>query len=356
MAETSETETQDEDDDGPRRREPARRLFAAEFNDAQHETQGEGEMAPSYVVTPLGAKVNRVFVVGVLTSNDPAGEDGSMQRAQVTDPTGVFYVTAGRYQPEALETLQELDPPQIVGVVGKARTYEPEEGTVYTSIQPETIHPMKSEDRDAWILETAEHTVDRVQAMETAYDLEEEVSVDRLVDEGLGEVHAEGIMDALSHYGRADLSSYLSLASDALGYLLPAPPQPEIHHAGEGEDEAPSAGPSPEPEAGPSPESMPDAEGQAAEPTAPAADEPEPSTGAEPASDEGSAGPADVDAEAVVFGLVEELDEGKGADWEDIVEEAQTEGFSEEEVEETMNHLMDRGRVFEPVLGKLKAT
>jgi RPA family protein len=352
MAETSSEESGSEDD-GPRRREPALRLFAAEFNDAQHEIQGEGEMAPSYVVTPLGAKVNRAFIVGVLTSNDPAGEDGSMQRAQITDPTGVFYVTAGRYQPEALETLQELDPPQIVGVVGKARTYEPEEGTVYTSIQPETIHPMKSEDRDAWILETAQHTVERVEAMDQAYDLEEAVSARRLVDEGVDEATAEGIMDALNHYGHVDLSSYLSLVSDALGYLLPAPPEAEIHHAGEGEPETEPADPEAEPEAGPSPHAMPEADDE------PTSDAPQPDGEAEPDGGEAEApsgGPADVDPEAVVFELVEELDDGKGAPWEDIVEEAQEEGLTEEDVEETMNHLMDRGRVFEPVLGKLKAT
>lgn len=342
MAETSAREETSEDeeagDEGPRRREPAHRLFAAEFNDAQHETRGEGERAPSYVVTPLGARVSRLFLVGVLTSNDPTGEDDSMQRAQVTDPTGVFHVYAGRYQPEALETLRELDPPQIVGVVGKARTYEPEEGTVYTSVRPEAIHPLGSEDRDAWIVETAEHTLERVRAMDRAYELEEEVGVDRLVEEGLGRGEAEGVMDALSGYGPVDLPSYLSLVSDALGYLLPAPPTPEIVHAGEGEEAEPDAQ---VPEAGDS------GEGPEAREA-----EPEP----EPAEADDEAGEPDVDAEAIVFDLVERLDEGEGAAWEAIVDEAQEQGLSEEQVEETMNLLMDRGRVFEPVLGKLKAT
>ncbi|PSG96930.1 hypothetical protein BRD56_08225 [Thermoplasmatales archaeon SW_10_69_26] len=355
MAESSSEEADTGDDDATRQREPAWRVFAAEFNDAQHEIQAEGEMAPSYVITPLGARANRLFVVGVLTSNDETGEDGSMQRAQITDPTGVFYVSAGRYQPEALETLRELDPPQIVGVVGKARTYEPEEGTVYTSIQPEAIHPMKSEDRDAWILQTAEATVDRVEAMDQAFDLEEEVSARRLIDDGVDERTAQGIMDALDFYGRVDLSSYLSLVSDALGYLLPAPPTPEIHHAGEGEDEGQPGSTAP---GEPSPEAMPDTTADAG--PAPEPDTtPQPEPGSDPetdTSDDTGGAPAGVDPEAVVFDLVEELDEGKGAPWEEIVDQAREEGLSEEQVEETMNHLMDRGRVFEPVLGKLKAT
>ena len=36
------------------RREFAWRVFAAEFNDSQFEEKGTGEMAPSYVITPLG--------------------------------------------------------------------------------------------------------------------------------------------------------------------------------------------------------------------------------------------------------------------------------------------------------------
>ena len=39
------------------RREPAWRIFAAEYNDASLEIKGTGEKTPSYVVTPLGSKV-----------------------------------------------------------------------------------------------------------------------------------------------------------------------------------------------------------------------------------------------------------------------------------------------------------
>ena len=48
-------------------REPAWRVFASEFNASTLKIKGEGEKAPSYVVTPLGAMVNRLFIVGILT-------------------------------------------------------------------------------------------------------------------------------------------------------------------------------------------------------------------------------------------------------------------------------------------------
>src|SRR5437879_13045761 len=72
-------------------REVAWRLFASEYNDANLETGGTGERPPSYIVTPLGAKVNRVFVVGVITDVENVGTDGQpMWAARVSDPTGTF--------------------------------------------------------------------------------------------------------------------------------------------------------------------------------------------------------------------------------------------------------------------------
>ncbi|MGQ0797240.1 MAG: RPA family protein, partial [Methanobacteriota archaeon] len=87
-------------------REVAWRLFSGEFNDATLEVPGGGDRAPSYVVTPLGAKVNRVFVVGVVTDVENVGTDMQpMWRARVADPTGTFHLYAGQYQPEASAVL-----------------------------------------------------------------------------------------------------------------------------------------------------------------------------------------------------------------------------------------------------------
>lgn len=311
-------------------REPAWRLFAAEFNDSRHETSDGGERSPTYVVTPLGARVNRVLAVGVLTANDPVGEDGSVRRAQITDPTGVFHVYAGQYQPEALQALTEIEPPAIVAVVGKARTYSPQEGVVYTSIRPEVIHQVSSTERDAWILETARHTLERVEARMAAGELEE-VTEEHLRELGVKPRLAKGVAEAVAVYGSVELSSYLSLSADALSYLLPAPPTPRMA--------TPSAPAAPS--------------GPAAPEAATPAPSPADAAPSEPAQPEEA---PEVDAEEVVFDLVESLDQGEGAPWDVLVAKGGEAGLSEEEVEEAMNLLMDRGRVFEPVLGRLKAT
>src|SRR3989442_5846986 len=134
-------------------REVAWRLFASEYNDANLEMDGGGDRAPSYIVTPLGAKVNRVFVVGVITDVENVGSDiQPMWRARVSDPTGTFHIYAGQYQPEAAATLSKLKPPVFGAIVGKSRIYSPEAGTARTSIPPERIKAGDQTVREYWNL------------------------------------------------------------------------------------------------------------------------------------------------------------------------------------------------------------
>ena len=77
------------------KRETAWRIFAGEFNDSTFEIKGDGEKTPNYIVTPLGAKVNRVFVIGVLTDVENISEEGELIRAHISDPTGVFTIYSG---------------------------------------------------------------------------------------------------------------------------------------------------------------------------------------------------------------------------------------------------------------------
>src|SRR5207253_11484063 len=102
-------------------REVAWRLFASEYNDANLETEGTGERPPSYIATPLGAKVNRVFVVGVITDVENVGTDRQPRwGARVSDRTGTFHVYAGQYRPAAASAVSKLKPPVFGAIVGKS--------------------------------------------------------------------------------------------------------------------------------------------------------------------------------------------------------------------------------------------
>ncbi|MDL5360850.1 RPA family protein [Halalkalicoccus sp. NIPERK01] len=149
-------------DSGPGRREVAHRLFATEFDASSLEyADSDEERAPKYVITPTGARVNRLFAVGVLTEVQRVNDE--VVRARVVDPTGAFVVYAGQYQPDALAFLERADPPTFVAVTGKANTFRPEDSDrVYTSVRPESIAEVDAETRDRWTVQAAEHTLRRI--------------------------------------------------------------------------------------------------------------------------------------------------------------------------------------------------
>ncbi|MFC6938418.1 RPA family protein [Salinirubellus sp. GCM10025818] len=178
-------------------RKVARRVFASEFNDAGYTfKESDDERAPIYLLLPTGARANRTFVVGTLTEKEDIGEDSEYWRGRVVDPTGTFFVYAGQYQPDAAAMLRDLEPPAYVAIVGKPRTYEPddaEEGEVLVSLRPESITVVDADTRDRWVVETAERTLDRIEAFDDEaneyaamarerYDLPVETYRDRAVE------------------------------------------------------------------------------------------------------------------------------------------------------------------------------
>ena len=201
-------------DSGPGRREVAHRLFAAEFEDSEFSySESDEERAPNYVVTPTGARVNRLFVVGVLTELDQVNEE--VLRARIVDPTGPFVVYAGQYQPEALAFLEAVSPPLFVAVTGKARTFEPEDGDrVFTSIRPESISEVDAETRDRWVVQAAEQTLDRVGRLASAKQsgLSGDALQQALLDAGVTESDAAGAALALDYYGTT--GDYLQAVRD----------------------------------------------------------------------------------------------------------------------------------------------
>lgn len=289
-------------------RETAHRLFAQEFRDSKVHLPGEGEKDPSYVLSPLGAKVNRLHVVGVCTEVEPVGEQGDVYRARISDPTGVFTVYAGQYQPEAAHALSELQPPAFVAVTGKARTYEPEPGSVFVSIRPESVRTVDEATRNQWILDTARRTKDRIGLLSDAPD-------------------AEGPKMARDNYGPADIDRYVTATRNALEGLLPGG-EIQVHtiHADEGDDAF---------------------TGQGAD-DAPAWTPP-------PKADE-TTDPADDALDDKILAIVQDLDADEGAKWDDILAKAGVDGTTSEDVEESLNRLMDKGLVYEPTLGVLKTT
>jgi hypothetical protein len=152
-------------------REVAKRLFAKEFNasDLSYK-ESDDQYAPMYLLTPTGAKCNRIFVVGTLTEKYEVGSDNDMLRARVTDPTGAFVVYTSQYQPEAAQALADIEAPSFVAVIGKPNLYKPQDGETMISIRPEIILPVDGETRDMWVRDAILATTDRLKALKAGED------------------------------------------------------------------------------------------------------------------------------------------------------------------------------------------
>ncbi|MDA0525055.1 RPA family protein [Methanococcoides alaskense] len=191
-------------------REIAYRMFAKELNDSSstiHSTVDEAITSdghtPNYLLTPGGVMVNRVFVTGVLTEVDNVGSDVGTWRARVVDPSGAFTVYAGQYQSDAATFLSSVEPPEYVSIVGKVRSYKPDDGPAVISLRPEEINLTDEDARNRWILDTAELTLDRLDAFSKILLACGNIdSMDECM-EGLGvaPVLSEGIGMAIRHYG-----------------------------------------------------------------------------------------------------------------------------------------------------------
>jgi RPA family protein len=306
-------------------REVSWRVFAEEYGSSTMEHSGEGEKPVSYVVTPLGARINRMLVVGVVTEVEEVGEEGKPRyRAKVEDPTGTFYVSAGEYQPEAAASLSKISPPAFAAIVGKSRAYSPEEGVTYLSIRPERIREVTKEEREFWVLETAKSTLTRIDAVEEALKMDQP-SAGGLIRLGYPENLAEGVVLALEYYKDVDLDRFRETVKDALRTILP------------GDGKAPARGASPKP----------------APSKAPPKEEPE--DGGADAAEELQELEVGGDEEETVLGIIDTLDDGaKGAQWEKIVEAAKAKKIDKVRLEEVVSGLLDKGEIYEPELGMMK--
>lgn len=300
----------------PVRRETAWRVFANELSTSTLEIKAAEEKAPSYLVSPLGAKMNRVLIAGTLVEKTNSGtDDEPMWRARVEDVGGQFYLNIGRFQPEAAAAIAGIEPPCYVAAVGRVRAYTPEGGRTMVSVRPEHIIQIDKGTLNEWLLEAAQSAWTRLKWMKKVVSVED-AKVPDLIAMGMNPTQAEGMLYALDNYGSMPNSeSYLKTIQNALRRILP---EKDIDFGfPEGVDDVP--------------------------------DEMEIGGGA---SDNGSGKAA---MEDVVLRLLEELDtDGKGAPRDELERRAEAEGVSSIDLEEISNNLMDKGLVYEPNLRYLK--
>ena len=302
------------------KREQAWRIFASEYNDSKIEIKGEGEMVPSYIITPLGAKINRLFIIGVLTDVENVTDSGEFVRAHVSDPTGVFTLYSGQYQQDITNELTNIEVPAYVAVIGKIRTYVPEDGEeMYTSIRPERIIEVNAETRDQWIVETCESTKHRIESYLEAKKMSEP-KINDLRKLGFNKDLSEGIVTALQSYETVDFMKYVQLIKESLEFINPDKKNSlddikkydgkEINDKEEENDLKSSE------------------------------EEKE----------------IFKEIENNVLEIIKENEDEEGVSWDSITEKCEKTGLDKDSIEEAINSLMDKGLIFEPILGIIKTT
>ncbi|MCL2141610.1 MAG: DNA-binding protein [Methanimicrococcus sp.] len=184
-------------------REIAVRLFAKELRNSDFVyREDEEQYSPQYILTPTGARANRVLISGTMTEIENIGNGTDYYRARISDPTGTFVVYAGQYQPEAVQFLAAAETPSFVTVIGKVSSFKTDDKKVLLSIRPEYMQKTDTDTRDMWIFETAQKTYDRILKMESG----------NVESTGLSKQDLENV---LTHY-KPNLKDYKSMVADAL--------------------------------------------------------------------------------------------------------------------------------------------
>ena len=296
-------------------RETAWRVFANELNASTYYIEAAGEKMPSYVMSPLGAKMNRVLVAGTLTEKINGGTpEEPLWRGRIQDVNGQFHLNVGRFQPEALAAMADLEPPCFVASVGRVRTYTGNDGRIFVSVRPERIVRIDEETLNGWLLETAQSTWARLKWVKQAISNPGAQAPD-LIKMGMTPEMAGNLLNALEYYeDMPNSEAYLVTIQNALRRLLPETDVDFGFPEGvdDGPDEIDMDGP-------------------------------------------GGDGRDHGQMEDIVLHLLEELDlDDKGAPRDELERRAEAEGIGSIELEEITNTLMDKGLVYEPNLRYLK--
>ncbi|WP_302083377.1 DNA-binding protein [Salinibaculum rarum] len=206
---TDTTTTDDTDSTQDMRRNPSKRVFASELNDAVYQFKlSDDDRAPVWTALPTGESANRVFIAGTATLTEETG-NGSMMRARINDGTdgGNFYVYGGEYNPNVESLIRQLETPAYVAAVGKINVYNRDDGDAMVSVRPEQMVEISKEQRREWIVETAEATFLRADRFEERVGDEQAMTNDM-------EIAADEYGDTIEQYREAAREALRAVAGE----------------------------------------------------------------------------------------------------------------------------------------------
>ncbi len=199
---------------GRRMRQPAIRLFAKEYEQSDLIEQGSGEFDPSFVITKLGAKVNRMLVAGLLERMERRDTDnGANYRGSLRDPTGLHMFNVGSFQPELHTEMEELlalhdkGDPILLLAIGKSNSYTRDDGGVFTSIRLEEFTQIDGEGYARWLVDTSDATLRRIEFVQRSRDLDP--SSEDFKKVGIPADLTDGLIKGRGHYLEVDTDDFM---------------------------------------------------------------------------------------------------------------------------------------------------
>ena len=280
-----------------------------------------------FIITKLGAKVNRVIVAGMLERLDPreTSNGSTLWQGQLRDPSGLHFFSVGDYAPESMRELTiqlsariEDGESIMLLMTAKARYFQNEEGAVYTSLRPEEAAIVTREVYRNWLVGACEGMLERMDMQEKTMSLEKTNSA--LAAAGIPENMREGLLLAGEHYGEIDTEPSRLNIMNALDIA---------------EDKIPSFTPNNPPKTQASLE----------------VEEQQESSQEDAVSTDG-----EVDLSQVLLDLISRLDQGEGVDFDTLLSNAAARGHDRDASEAALDDLTEDGSVHEPRFGWFKIT
>ncbi len=212
-------------------------MTARELEGSLEEEKGDGERAASYLLSPFGARMNRVLIAGTLSPAEPIGRDESQPfwRARLSDPTGAVAVTAGSFQPRAMAQLRSSTAPRPAVVVGKVHLYRGRDGVGYVSVRAEAVRFVAESDERAVLADIVTQSLDRLDLTERL-QREPAVTDETLVADGTPRPWVRAARAALQRYPQVDRpgfrrelrSAVRRVAGDSGPVAAPGGPPPTV--------------------------------------------------------------------------------------------------------------------------------
>ncbi len=295
-------------------------MTARELESSIEDEKGEGERAATYLVSPFGARMNRVLIAGTLSPAEAIGRDESQPfwRARLTDPTGAVTITAGSFQPRAMAQLRSSTSPRPAIVVGKVHLYRGRDGVGYVSVRAEAVRFVAETDERSVLADVVRQTLDRldlVERIEKGPSAPDEV----LVTEGAPRPWVRAAREALRRYPNIDRADFRAELRSAVRRV-----------AGDSGPVASSIAPS---------------SGVTVSRAPPPRPAPPPPTAAERAEESAFLDQLDEIAEVSADGY---------ADLKELLVRVAARGMTADHAESVLNRLEEEGVIEEPIVGKLR--